>query len=595
MRRSPFLVRTTLALALALGGNALVGCEDENDPKTWVNKLGDDAKRASAVTRLRQLFDGTMSTTTPPQNTQDPRVRAFLDTALPTIVTQFSAHADETIFRRESIEILAQSKDVRAVPALVSALSYRPGNADSERIALRAAQALKELAPQIPEAEKARVAQALLGVLERATGATGNPQQIRYHSLGALGALRATSAVDAIVRILTRPLAEQDISTARGAADALGEIGDARGVDALLYGLFLNIRAQNAFPHCKRALARIGAQHAVPRLVVLLNGQNTQVNTLMEQYANVPNAPQVPPGYVKQTAADVLGVFGDSGSVDPLLAVLNNRQEVQTVRHAAADALAYVALANPAQKARILAALLAVFNEAAPAANPADPSLVPGTSLLTASSLALVGDPSALAPIAGVVRSRPLAEPIRALTRVDLIAAAAQLARRADVATVEPLIAQARTDLRGLQPETPGDQRAIDAALAQLDKINSTLSVARDCADGDVACYTGKLTNASNEVVTKAAYMLAWSTQPAQRDQVRTALLARIDHPSVEVRRVLMVAIDAVSPAGAPAVITRLEQLITAERAQESKIISHLDAQLLIARLRARAAAPAGA
>lgn len=587
-RRSSLVARTALALTLALGAPMLSGCDDENDPKTWVNKLTDDAKRTSAISRLRQLFDSTMATTTPPQNARDPRVRSFLDTALPPIVTAFTAHADETIFRREAIDILAQSKDIRALPALVAALQYRAGNGDSERVALRAAQAIKDLAGEIPEGEKSRVAQALLSVLERATGASGNPQQIRYHALGALGALRATAAVEPIARILARPLAEQDVSTARAAADALGEIGDGRGVDALVYGLFLNIRGQNAFPHCKRALARIGAQHAVPKLIATLNGQNAQVNTLIEQYANVPNAPPVPPGYVKATAADVLGVFGDAASADPLLAVLGNREETPNVRGAAAEALAYVALANPPHRARILEAVTRVFNETPATATD------PGTPSMMAPALALIGDATSIPLLVNAARARPLADALHAVVRVGLLMPLAQLARHGDVATVEPLVATARENLRSLQPETPEDQRSIDGSIQALERVSNVLSVARDCNDGDFTCYSGKLTNPVSEVVRKAAYMLAWTTPAAQRDQARAALLARIDHPDVLVRRSLMVAIDSVSPAGAPNVITRLEQLITSERAQESKIVSHLDAQLLIARLRARAAAPAG-
>jgi hypothetical protein len=68
------------------------------------------------------------------------------------VAEAFIAHPEEVSTRKEAIEILAPSRDVRAVPALLSALNFHVGNTDSERIALRAAQALRELHPNTPAA-----------------------------------------------------------------------------------------------------------------------------------------------------------------------------------------------------------------------------------------------------------------------------------------------------------------------------------------------------------------------------------------------------------------------------------------------------------
>lgn len=581
MRRSNLLVSCTLALTLALSSSVLTGCQDENDPKTWLNKLPDDAKRAGATSRLRQLFDSTMAMAQ--NNPRAPTVRAFLDLVLPPLVQSFLAHPDDNIARSEAMSILAQSQDPRAIPALLSALQFRPGNGDSERVALRAVQALKEMASTMPEGDKPRVIQALIATVDRAQGNSGNPQQIRYHAIGALGALRATAAVDTLVRLLTRPLADQDISTARAAADALGDIGDPRAVDALVYGLYLNIRQQNAYPHCQRALAKIGPQHAVPRLIATLRGQNQQVEQLIAQYRSIPNAPPVPEGLVKSQAADVLRVFADPSSTEALLAVLNNRDENDNVRAAAGEALSYIALAVPSQRQTILAAITRVFNETQPTQTDRT-----WTALLMAPRLALIGDPSSIPVIAAALRHRAIQDESHANVRVDLLLPFASIARHGDVPLFDQLARATRSQLEGILQRDPAAEPEVRPYLMALDRLNNVISVVRDCEDGNMACYQSKLGDSNNDVVRKAAYMIAWTTPPAQRDAARAAILARIQHPDVLVRRSLMVALDSLSPNGCSECITRLTQLIESERGQESKILSHLDAQLLITRLRSR-------
>ena len=593
MRRSNRLARWTLIFTLAASSATLVGCEDENDPKTWVDKLANDARRPGATSRLRRLFESTMATTSPPNNPRDPAVRHFLDVALPALVTSFNAHTDDTVSRREAIEILAQSQDPRAIPALTAALTFRPGNGDSERIALQSVQALKEMAGRadgIPDAQKPQVIQALVATIDRATGNSGNPLQIRYNSIQTLGALHATTAVDTLIRLLSRPLTDQDISTARGAAEALGNIGDARAVDALVYGLFLNIRGQNAFPHCQRALAQIGPAAAVPKLVQTLQAQNQQVEQLIAQYRNVPNGPPIPDGLVQSTAADVLRAFAAPESADALLAVMNNRQLPDNVRSAAGEALSYIAISTPAQRARILAAVTAVFNENQPDHLPEGHGW---SAQMMAPRLALIGDASSVPLIVTALRNRSLQDNEHAAIRADLLLPLASIARHGDVSAFTELATGVRTQLNAIITSADAEEQAdtrrqVQPYLTALDRLDRVIAVARDCADGDMACYSTKLGDANPDTVRKAAYMIAWTTPEAGQQAARAALLAHINHGDVLVRRSIMTALDMLSPHGCPECTTRITQLIESERGQESKILSHLDGQLLMTRLRAR-------
>ncbi|MDP3276069.1 MAG: hypothetical protein Q8Q09_12790 [Deltaproteobacteria bacterium] len=532
--------------------------------------------------RLHRIFDEVLASSRPPDATAPP-VRRFLDTAIEGISRAFMANQDDNILRREAIEILAQSKDPRALEALMSALSFRPGNADSERIALRSAQALKEMAASMPADKKSVVVQSLVAAIDRATGNGSNAVQIRYHALGALGALHAVEAVLPISRLLGRRLADQDISTARAAADALGQIGDARAVDALVYGLFLNVRAQNAFPHCQRALARVGSAVAVPKLLSTLAGQNTQVDALLADYRNIPNGPPIPDGLVKSTMADVLREFSSPDAVEPLLAILNNTSEAENVRGAAAEALAFTAMSVPASRDGILRALHTAYSR------DRNPSQETGWSALTfASKLSLVGDPSSIPLLLTAINHRSIQSLEYATARVSLLNAFASIARHGNVAEFDRIEGEIRRLFTSAMAEDPGSAREIRGQITVLDKLRAVVDVVRTCEDADTACYIRSLESSSPESVRKAAYMLAWTTPEAQRGAARTALEGKLNHNDVLVRRSIMVALDALAPTGAPSTITRIQAVIAAEEGQESKILSHLWGELLIGRLRAR-------
>ena len=87
MRRNHLFARATLALALTISSSAFVaGCENEADPKTWVKKLSEPARRTGAMVRLKKIFDETLAGAN--QDSNHPRVRAFLDGAIEPIALQ---------------------------------------------------------------------------------------------------------------------------------------------------------------------------------------------------------------------------------------------------------------------------------------------------------------------------------------------------------------------------------------------------------------------------------------------------------------------------------------------------------------------------
>jgi len=580
MRTNRFLPRLTLMACLALSA-ATVGCDDENDPATHVKKLNADNRRPAAMRKLRELFLARLSMTRPPNNVADPSVKAFLDATLPAVAEAFTAHPEEVSTRKEAIEILAGSNDVRAVPALLSALNFHVGNTDSERIALQAAQALRALHPNQPAA-----VQGLLGAIDRASANSGNSPAIRESVVYALGAIGDRGAVDTLKRLLQRPIRDQEIRTARAAADALGEIGDVSASDALVYGLYLNIRTgssrANAFNNCARALVKLGPDAAVPRLMATISNENVLVTDLLRSYETEPGMPPMPPGFMKSQAIDVLRNFADARAIDVLLGLVRNRQESANVRAAAAETVAYTALGLPRDDARrttIFDALVTVMNEAT-AGTPEDmaPSMAP--------ALVVLGDPRAPGVLMRRIGAREIAAPDAVAFRMSLLMPLASAVRHADFEGFDRLATTAQQQLEGILQATPDAEGEVRPVLTQLTTIRAVAGVARDCEDGQIACYQQKLQDQDKNVIRKAAYMIAWTG--GENADARAALLARADIPDMIVRRSIHTAIDSLSPHGCAECITRLEAVIAAERGQESKSVMHLEAQMLMARLRNR-------
>lgn len=601
MTSKGWIRRVTLVGLLSLTAVGVSGCEDERDPKTWVGKLSETTKRPGAMRRLSQLWRERLANAR--DNLQAPEVRAYLNDALPKVVEAFVAHPEELATRREAMPIIAGSRDPRAVPAYISALQFSMGNADSENIALEAARAVLAMCdapigsppPASCPRGNAALVTALSGAIDRAIGNSGNSPRIRESAIQALGAMGDRTVVVRLKQLLMRPIDQQEIRTARAAADALGRLGDPSAAEALVYGLYLNVRRANATNNCNRALVRLGADASVPKLIETLRPVgNPVVTQLLLSYGSVAGMSPPPPGYQQSAAIDVLRNFADPRGIDPLLALLNDDASMRPpgtehvgadVRAAAAETLAYTGLALPAadpRRAQIFDAIAAVFRAGT---NGGEDDMAPSV----APALVLLGDPRAVELLVTRLRGPELRGGDKVPYRLGLLMPLASAVRHDSFAQFEQLATLAQTDLDALLAENPDASSEISGIVRQLATIRAVASVAHDCNDGDLACYQGKLGDRERAVVRKAAYMIAWTG--GDNAGARQALLQRADNPDPLARRSINLAIDALSPHGCPECITRLDTIITAERGQESRSLMNLEQEMLIARLRARAGA----
>jgi hypothetical protein len=159
-------------------------------------------------------------------------------------------------------------------------------------------------------------------------------------------------------------------------------------------------------------------------------------------------------------------------------------------------------------------------------------------------------------------------------------------ARHAGVAAFDALARTAETDLAALLADNPDSAEEIRPVRAQLETIRAIAAVARDCADGDLACYRVRLASDDRAVARKAAYMIAWTVR--DDEAARQVLLEHVDTPDPFQHRSILFALDRRTPNGCAACVTRLEAVINAGRGQESRALTNLEIELFVTRLRAR-------
>jgi HEAT repeat protein len=199
--------------------------------------------------------------------------------------------------RRFAAEALGRIGDPRAVEPLIGALEwdyYQLFEAALARQKLTDTRSEKEIIDELVEK--------YVFIREAAAKA-----------LGRIGDARAVDALIAALKYISRNVRE-------AAAEALGRIGDARAVEPLIEAL--KDREVDVHESAAEALVRLGASAVAPLI------------DLLKQEKNGPLLP----------AVEVLGKIGDAHAVEPLIGALKNESE--KVREAAAIAL--VRIGSPA-------------------------------------------------------------------------------------------------------------------------------------------------------------------------------------------------------------------------------------------------------
>lgn len=128
---TPFVVGVGSNLGPFVAGVALVACDDENDPKTWVKRLDDPAQRANAIKRLTQFYEDDMTRAS--NDAGAPEVRQLLDEIVDPLTKQYTAGGLDDKTRVDLMKFLAETHDPRTEPAIAKALKdFEMGKTDDE-------------------------------------------------------------------------------------------------------------------------------------------------------------------------------------------------------------------------------------------------------------------------------------------------------------------------------------------------------------------------------------------------------------------------------------------------------------------------------
>ncbi len=142
------MLRPTLAATLTVAmASSMIGCADENDPKTWVKRLDEPVQRAAAIKRLNQFFEDTVSKSN--KSFDAPEVKSLLDVIVEPLARVYTTATLDEKTRKDTIKFLADTRDKRAFPAFTKAFNdFEAGkNDDDVKVSAQAVAAMAKKEP----------------------------------------------------------------------------------------------------------------------------------------------------------------------------------------------------------------------------------------------------------------------------------------------------------------------------------------------------------------------------------------------------------------------------------------------------------------
>jgi HEAT repeat protein len=455
-------MRTWLcALVLAL---ASAGCSENDDPNTagyWLDRLDQRSERADALKNLGRIKD---------------------KTAAPEIAKWLKKDGD---WQPDAAYALGELGDPSAVPELVAAIDFGVG-ASSDNASRRKNRVNVSVMRALTLLKATGEAGTVLRLLE------ASDDRVREAALVTLGHLGQPQSLEAIIGHVTSSREQPLVRLA--AIEALSEMGDAKGVPALVEALYTELPNASFYEAARFALVRVG-EPAVPELLRALERKHAKVEAM-----KLPDGNRMPDGAIEARAASTLGAMraqSAEGALTATLAKLYDRAKKGprgSSLYAAAVEVAY-ALGNLGTPSAANALLPLVKDT-----NP-DIRLAACEALITTGNRAVVKDLLNAAK-AGNTQARAAA-----------LVAASRMGGGSDLPAFEALAKS-------------GDKVTPNHVMAELvSSEKSRLLAAKACA-GDPACWKTKLGEGDGRVRERAAYELGWLQA---KDAVPDLLKAAVD------------------------------------------------------------------
>jgi HEAT repeat protein len=559
-----------LAAALTFGCHA-----EPDDAAGQAGELTDPIRRPNAIANLTRLYTSALEQARGDRSAAGPR--AVADASIQQLTDCYLQNNNIDVSNSGNIiNLFFEMRDVRALPALVAALDWRPEI--SEEHAIMAARTIRELT--LDDAQKGEVITALARALGRVSGARGVDNRMRIEFIRTLGALRDPRTTPALTEVMLRQSENQNFLINRLAAEQLGLTGDPAAVPALIRGLYIFDPANPAMRMndvAAQALVRVGRPALQPLLDTLAgrNAEATQIATAyiaaVAQRSREAADQMSPDSIVVGEAAYSLGQLGFREAIDPLIAEVNQidegerpdsiEEDARDEAHMVAAALALVSINREASDTpRIREALITVYNRLSPRIRFGRPSR---PQILVA--MQHFQDPDLLPFLTARAQRPARGQEDDPNIRILAFRAAILLANAAEAAPLQQI----------LEREPEGDSRD------GFNEFEPLFAVITECNE-DLGCWTRKLADSNTLIARKATYMVARYGR-GNPDAVG-ALVAHIGHTDEETRGEVLYALDFTATRGSPEAVARIDEL---RRQEEGRAIwQHIESLALAVQAR---------
>lgn len=558
MLRPAFAATLTVAVA-----GTMVGCADENDPKTWAKRLDEPVQRAPAIKRLNQFFEDTLSKNN--KNLDAPEVKALLDIVVEPLARAYTTATLDDKTRKDTIKFLADTRDKRAFPAFTKAFNdFEAGkNDDDVKVSAQAVASMAKKEPGLFGADQALV-DALWSCFSKF-------QPSKAKSIELVKGL--SEAVLAVKSPSWGPKAVEKI-----AAPVKNPKDPSEGLDQIQFWQATSIRLINElkFTAAVRPLVKILLTPTKSDLRGVVN------NALMKMPVE---AEPVLIGALDGSDAELAAMGKDFGAEATHLAIL-------------ADTIAY--LSRPKGRDAVIAALGKATNVTQrtvmaqslirfpPDAKTKEAFLAAYKSIPEDTAIALLGGVNAHAALAQASSHFYDPEMVKWLLK-EMESAKGDLADALKLYAIEAavkLMTEADVEAVGAAVKKDSDASSRETQMYQNSKS------ALDKCKKDAACYVGMLGGPTTpDAARYEAVKACWMAAIYGKDDTRAALVGKVAAiKDGSVRLSLVEAIDMLAPKGDEAAAKKLEAIVAEDVATGNKeLISADDAVAKVAnKLRAR-------
>jgi len=545
------------------------GCHaSPDDPAGQAKELSDPVRRENAVANIQRLYAKALADNE--GNRDAAPVQAITDATVGPLTQTYIDHPEDNQNRAAIMELLAEMRDPRAIPAFIEALDWRPEV--NEEQAVRAAQTIRLM--DVPDDQVEPIVKKMSAALDRVTGQRGADRRMMKSFTETLGDLGHPAATDALARVAMRQSENQMFLFNILATQELGQLEDPDALPVLIKGLFL---ADPTNPSMRmddvatQGLVRLG-KPAIDPLLVVLRGENEEVNAIVDQ--QIEHMRQKAKGrqslpsresLLSYGATYALGSLGYTEAMEPLLA--ETRSEDPDRRVYGAIAMVQLNTDDEEQRKTIAEALKRVYEEV--------PEAEYGKQETTRAQLLAnmrhLYDASFLPFYLEKAQDEDSLDDLR----LEALRSFVFLANAEEVTAAEPLVEE-------LSKEGPGRPEVLAAEFA---KLSPAVALAKEC-DEDLVCYEKKIAEGEDVEMQKAAYMIG---RLGRGDaEAIDALVAHLDHKDVQVRLAALHALDKIAVGGAPEAVAKIEELREREEGRSIWTSFKREALPTLARLESR-------